>query len=346
MAIRHFPFLIVAACVSVLHLSIFFAGAAIAEPLRISAQPVQVQLNSIDSNTPDVLVQFPPTSKTTYFTLSNPARVVVDIEGAHTEKAKALNKKLGGPLLEAIRVGTHPNRIRLVFDLLSEEKVQFLPGEKGTLRILFGAKKTIPQEKVIPQATTPSSAAAIAPTKAVATAAPAATPSPLPSLTPTNQSNNEELIPELEPTATATATPTQVAAVATATATATAAPTQPARKTKQVFLGSGSLLVTGVTFDHNQTDRGPVIRIKTSGRSEYKLSKRDERSFSLVLPNARLSTQSLTLPQFPPQEFVGITFVLAKANDSQVEISIGVERGIRVTAFAVDDEIWVKSVNR
>jgi hypothetical protein len=333
----------------VLHFSILFRGIAIAEPLQISAQPVQIQLNSVDSSSPDVLVHFPPSSKTTYFTLSNPARVVVDVEGPHAEKVKALNKKLGGPLLEAVRVGSHPNRIRLVFDLHSEEKVEFLPGEKGTLRILFGAKKTIPQQKVIAQPTSPGVPATIATTEADATVAPEATSSPLPSPpVPIEQKNKEERAPILEPTPTATptASPTPAVAVATATATATAKPTVAARKTKQVFLGSGSLLVTAVTFDYNQTDRGPVIRIKTSGRSEYKLSKRDERAFSLVLPNARLSTQSLTLPQFPPQEFVGITFVLPKANDSQVEISIGVERGIRVTAFAVDDEIWVKSVNR
>jgi hypothetical protein len=78
-----------------------------------------------------------------------------------------------------------------------------------------------------------------------------------------------------------------------------------------------------------------------SRRGEFKLSKSDERSFELVLPGYAVADERLLLPQFPTDEFMGITFVKPERSTQGVKVRIGVDRGSRLSAVWHDNQIYV-----
>jgi hypothetical protein len=324
---------------------------AYAAPFEYKKGGISLVIAAPTGDAPDVLLTFPPTTKIKHFSLENPARIVVDVELSRAN-VKSSTTPLAGAVLSGIRIGAHPDKIRIVLDLVRSIETRFLPDGAGSLRIMLGRSKIVPQArggtenkiKVVTNSPTPSPTATLKQTAEVTPAVPTEKPTPIAPPSTATATPNSAMIEtnDITPTpAAVTSTPTS-AATPTAISTATA----PAREAKSVYLGRGSITVSAINFDYNPVDKAPVIRIALSGRSEYKLSKRDDRSFSLLLPDARLSNSGTGLPQFPPQDFNGLTFVLAAAKDNSVDISIGVERGIRVTAFAKDQEIWVRAVNR
>lgn len=344
------PLRFIFCCLLALIVNVSISAKTYAAPFEFKQGGVSLVIADPTGEGPDVLLTFPPTANVKHFSLDNPSRVVVDI-GIARSSVRSSTTPLSGATLSGIRIGAHPDKIRIVFDLANAIEPKFLPNSAGSLRILLGRPKVIPQvrggQEVVP--------------KTVAQA-PTSSPTPTSTKTVVSSATPTQLPAPIVPTKLAVATPTaiiveEIAATPTPvppTFTPTSAPTptvtsiasaQP-RKTKAVNLGSGAIAITSIAFDYNPVDKAPVIRVALSGRSEYKLSKRDERSFSLLLPDARLSNAGTGLPQFPPQDFNGLTFVLAAAKDNTVDISIGVERGIRVTAFVKDQEIWVRAVNR
>ncbi|MGD8706112.1 MAG: AMIN domain-containing protein, partial [Syntrophobacterales bacterium] len=56
-------------------------------------------------------------TKYNVFTLTDPARVVLDLMGVELAAGKA-NVPPSDPLVKGIRMGTHPNKVRIVFDLI------------------------------------------------------------------------------------------------------------------------------------------------------------------------------------------------------------------------------------
>jgi hypothetical protein len=104
--------------------------------------------------------------------------------------------------------------------------------------------------------------------------------------------------------------------------------------------------VTGFEFEYAKSDRLPMIRIKLSERIEFKFSKVDDRLFKITIPEGGVASPALKLPQFPPHDFIGFTYFKAATTSTGLEISIGVERGIRINAFAQDSDILVKALNR
>jgi hypothetical protein len=71
------------------------------------------------------------------FHLTDPPRVVVDLSGVQSSDVRdALT--LSGSLVRRVRVGLHPDKVRLVFDLIPEVGVTYQAISEGdTLQVLF-----------------------------------------------------------------------------------------------------------------------------------------------------------------------------------------------------------------
>lgn len=87
------------------------------------------------------------------------------------------------------------------------------------------------------------------------------------------------------------------------------------------------------------------MKIKLSFRSEYKLTRRDQKTFDLEIPNCTVASESLALPYFPPHDFVGFTFVKVERSGNGVKVALGVDRGVRIASVVNENEIWIKALN-
>jgi hypothetical protein len=74
----------------------------------------------------------------------------------------------------------------------------------------------------------------------------------------------------------------------------------------------------------------------------FELARRDHRTFVLTIPSTAISTLGLGLPQYPPQEFEGITFIHPQGGQPKLLTTIGVENGVKLTAIPNGSAIYVK----
>lgn len=178
----------------------------------------------------------------------------------------------------------------------------------------------------------------------------------------------ETLPPEAAPTPTASATPTLFPTLTLIpTHTASVAPTKTPSPfptieptvakptvTKPTVTKPTALsqilptdqALTDLVFAYNQRDRAPLIRLLFQRKPEFRLVKKDEKSYQISISDCSLKHDFLSLPQFPPHDFIGLTLVSPKTDRGGVEILVGVERGIRISALPKDNEIWVRLVNK
>ena len=98
-------------------------------------------------------------------------------------------------------------------------------------------------------------------------------------------------------------------------------------------------IVQRVSFEIRAAEHIPTICLTASQRGEFKLARADDRSFELTLPGYALANASLALPQFPTDDFAGITFVQLRGSPEGVIARIGVDRGIRLGAVWSDNQI-------
>jgi hypothetical protein len=75
---------------------------------------------------------------------------------------------------------------------------------------------------------------------------------------------------------------------------------------------------------------------------EFKVSKIDVNLYAIEIPDTTLSTETLSLPQFPPHDFLGFTYIEGAKTTGGVVVRIGVERGARISAFAQGSDIVVR----
>jgi hypothetical protein len=62
----------------------------------------------------------------------------------------------------------------------------------------------------------------------------------------------------------------------------------------------------------------------------------------LTIPSTAISTLGLALPQYPPKEFGGITFIHPQGGQPKLLTTIGVEKGVKLTAIPNGSAIYVK----
>ena len=100
--------------------------------------------------------------------------------------------------------------------------------------------------------------------------------------------------------------------------------------------------VGAIIFEREGQLQSPIIRIKLNRRSEYKISRLDDKFYKISIPAVRLERPGLGLPQFPPQDFEGFSLVSAKDDTRGVEIKVGVERNSRLTVVPTENDILVR----
>jgi len=100
--------------------------------------------------------------------------------------------------------------------------------------------------------------------------------------------------------------------------------------------------VQKISFQYADDQKTPGIEISLNGRPEFKLTRKGDREYQLVIQGSKLSGDYLSLAQYPPQDFDGFTHVMATNRKGNSEVIIGVERGTKLTAYTKDGNVWVK----
>jgi hypothetical protein len=81
-------------------------------------------------------------AKVTHYALAAPGRIVIDVFGDSTKKAKVEFMKVIDPLVRRVRVANHDGRMRIVLDLTMDSPPAYaLESHGGTLTLLLGAAR-------------------------------------------------------------------------------------------------------------------------------------------------------------------------------------------------------------
>lgn len=166
-----------------------------------------------------------------------------------------------------------------------------------------------------------------------------ATPSRTATATKTATSTKTEKI-------TPTATLTPVAKVQpSATPEPTTIPTSVPTIKAGVFspAATDAQVLSAIMFDHLETDRGPVLKFILTRRAQFNLIRLSDKTYQLSINGCRLGGKELGLPQFPPHDFAGYTFVSASERLTATVVTIGVERGVRLSSSNREGEIWIRA---
>ncbi len=279
--------------------------------------------------------------------LQKPTRIVVDLVGPRSTVAKTLDIA-SHEFLKSIRIGAHPDKVRVVLDLSGDSIPKYTKARKGDgIVITFGAKEKSPAQRATSTSTPQPSATPAETATFQATPEDAVTLTPTPEVTATASTTAT-----LKPTATSTPTATPTAIV---TPIATPASTPDAIETtasitppKEVDVAPppGQFLLTGVHFDYLPPAFNPVVRLAIlGGNPGFKLIRNNDRGYALVVPKTKLKKSNLLLPHYPPQDFTGFTVIQPKQKGNDIEIAIGVSRGFQILAVYQGDGIILRIKN-
>ena len=89
-----------------------------------------------------------------------------------------------------------------------------------------------------------------------------------------------------------------------------------------------------------------MIRFAFTTRREYRLTKIDATTYELTVIGTKLGGEHLALHFFPPNDFLGFTFVKPRRDGNNIVIAVGVDYGMRIASVPKDEEIWVKAISR
>ena len=107
------------------------------ERLPFAGKLLTIQPSAVDQEAKFLIVADGRLDQHRVFKLTDPPRVVVDLSGVQSSDVKdALT--LSGSLVKRVRIGLHPDKVRLVFDLIPEARVTYqVISEGNTLQVLF-----------------------------------------------------------------------------------------------------------------------------------------------------------------------------------------------------------------
>ncbi len=311
--------------------------------LSLSGDSQTVELNLTAKDLPAQSTSSSAEVSGTAFAVENPWRIVMDLDGIAVRKNITLNAK-DNPLVKSVRLGAHSDKLRIVVDLVQEKAPVFSQSREGdTFRIVIKSESADildvtaqSQLSPVPESPTPSPVSK------------SPIPSPLPTNPPPSASPTQP-----EPSATATTTAATATAVPpTATsAPVTAAPSRisnsPTPQIDRSLINSkANVSVRAIEFDYLGPQKLPIIKIELNKQSAFKLEKQDERTYALSIPESALAAEYLALAQFPPHDFVGFTHLACNGSPNGVTFKIGVERGVKVSAFSRENEVIIKTLNK
>jgi len=117
----------------------------LAQPLPLSFynNNVKIELTQEEEDDDSIIkldVRAPQSSKTSIFTLKNPARIVLELEGAHVSRNKSFIVKKAVNLRE-FRIGAHMSSVRLVLEFNSEKLPRYSQFDHSGLVTLLVSEK-------------------------------------------------------------------------------------------------------------------------------------------------------------------------------------------------------------
>lgn len=98
-----------------------------------------------------------------------------------------------------------------------------------------------------------------------------------------------------------------------------------------------------IKFDYQIQDKTPVVRLLLNKTTNFSLIKKNSKAYMITIPDCILPQSRLGLAQYPPSDFVGFTFIQPEKLPVGLGVTIGVEAGTRVSAFARGTEVWIKA---
>lgn len=286
------------------------------------------------------------------FMLPSPPRIVLDLTGASVKHSETFNAP-ENEVVKAIRLGSHPGKLRVVVDLLKAEapKYDWKAGKRQViLRMLEKAAPVAAPPADAPQAAQPSAQPEAQPSEAPAEKVveqatiqpklPAADDEAAPvSLGQTepqpHDAASQPIAPAEEPQVSPTSAPL-TEQPGSLGATAAAAPQASSPPAVQ-----GDIKIVGYRFEYGDPGKTPILKVTlNSNGASAQISKVDSTTYKIVVPNSSLANEDLVLPQFPPADFVGFIMVMSDQLSGSVEITVSVEEGVALNTMVKGDEIW------
>lgn len=87
-------------------------------------------------------------------------------------------------------------------------------------------------------------------------------------------------------------------------------------------------------------------RLSFKKRPQFRLVRKDDRTFILSVSECSIGGRHLLLPIFPPQDVGGINYLQPESKDGSCAISLGLERGLRLEAIAEGNNINLQAPAR
>jgi hypothetical protein len=312
------------------------------------------------------------------FMLPSPPRIVLDLTGATVKRSETFNAP-ANDVVKAVRLGSHPGKLRVVVDLVKAEapKYDWKAGKRQV--ILRMLEKAAPAGAPETAQLTAQPAAQLPQASAEKVAEPAAEQPKLPesageaeaiSLGDTEQQAREEApqaalpekaveaaLPAQEPEKPAQATQEEKISPTAAAQEPTLAPTTAPSAEQPGSLGAAAaaqapqaasqppaqsnIKIVGYRFEYGEPGKTPILKVTLNSNGALaQISKVDSTTYKIVVPKSALANEELVLPQFPPADFVGFIMVMSEEVSGSVEITVSVEEGVTLNTMVKGDEIW------
>lgn len=110
-------------------------------------------------------------------------------------------------------------------------------------------------------------------------------------------------------------------------------------------LSSITQRLIGFEFLEEGEENKKILRISLSERAQFSMQQESDRAYSLLIPDAKLDSDRLSLPFFPPRDYLGLSYVTANQDGAQVLITVGVDRGISLIARPSGNQILIEPGN-
>jgi hypothetical protein len=301
------------------------------------------------------------------FALENPSRLVIDV--LDIQSRRSFSETIKHTLFSSLRIGIHPSKTRLVFDINYPQQPFFSSKTLGSkILVHVGLPGISPQEqaKVETKEAVEVEAKKTEPMpveQKIVEPAPPAKTEPNAVVKPT-EPKVEAKTPEKQEVA----KKVDVPEIAKPLDTITKEKELPQKESAKVEVEEVGLspsieekddsiesapdgffidpqekaIVKNIVFKRTQ-DKENAIAIEVEHLGRYSFLKSAPQSYSLVIENAQAEEENVVLTQFPPQDYKGIEAVTAYRKGKNIIVKVYVEKGITLLPYRQGNELWIKA---
>jgi AMIN domain len=275
------------------------------------------------------------------FYLPKPERLVLDFPSRESQYWSDLVELQKNEIFSKVRVASHSQKIRIVFDLTKNlaDQYQVVRAKNSLVVKIQNLTEQLSKSKAIDLVQkhkfTPTLVApdpTLRPLPSLASTRPKATPtaSPIPTIKP-----SPTVIQKLTPTT-----------VGTPTLNVEVTPTKVSTTASEGDLVSDDILrLSKIRFDaaeEDETLKGVLLSFNKP--TDYQIRRKAKDLFIVIVKDANLSDQSLALPHFPPNNFFGFVSIRAQQSGKDILIYIYVEDGIHLMSYPLENDVRLQVV--